>query len=104
MEKIIRKVDNKNYLVGYTSMMAPCHEREQGKVFKMFQVYSEDEDIAGDIHFFEYKAGSWVWIRDYSFINLSGDPRLLDTYDRIPKTEEIYFETFERLIFYTLHL
>ncbi len=104
MVEVKRIADGKEYIVGYTCMMAPCHSREQGKVFKMFQVYTGNKDIAGDIHFFECIRDKWIWIRDYSFINLNGDPKLLDTYDKIPSDEDIQFETFERLIFYSLCL
>ena len=103
MEEIRSFAENEEYIVGYTCMMAPCHNREQGKVFKMLQVYTGDKEIAGDIHFFECVRDKWIWIRDYSFINLNGDPRLLNAYDNIPRFEEVQFKTFERLIFYSLY-
>jgi len=104
MEVIKRKVDDRDYIVGYTCMMAPSHPREQGKVFKMFQVHIEDSKQMGDLHFFEFVADKWIWIRDYSYINLNGSTSLLDTYDNIPHGEMVEFETFERLVFYALYL
>lgn len=97
-EKIIRKVNGEEYIIGYTSMMAPTHTREKSKVFKMLQVHSSD-----DIHFFECINDKWILIPDYSFVNLSGNERLLDTYMNLPRNEDVDFETFERLVFYCLY-
>ena len=97
-EKITRKVNGEEYTVGYTCMMAPTHEREKSKVFKMLQVHSSN-----DIHFFECINDRWILIPDYSFINLSGNEKLIDTYMSLPRNESIDFETFERLIFYCLY-
>lgn len=96
--KITKKVNGEEYIIGYTCMMAPTHTREKTKVFKMFQVYSTQ-----DVHFFECINDKWILIPDYSFVNLEGNERLLDTYMNLPRIESIEFATFERLIFYCLY-
>jgi hypothetical protein len=98
MEVIKRTVEGKDYIVGCSCMMAPCHVREKGKVFKMLRVHHTE-----DVHFFECINDKWILIPEFSFINLYGNERLIDAYMNLPRDEEIEFDTFVRLVFYSLY-
>lgn len=94
-----------DYMLGYSSMMAPTCSQYQNKVLRMFEVHSFIEEQQGDLHFFEYKEhdDKWVLIPQMSLINLEGNERLIDTYMQLPKDEEVDYDVFLRLIFYTLY-
>lgn len=102
-EKITREINGEKFTVGYTCNMAPCSLLKSGEVFKMFKVFSTDPLEEGDIHFFECLDDKWILIPDYSFVNLSGNQRLIDAYMNLPRGEQIELETFVRLVFYALY-
>lgn len=102
-EKITKEINGEEFTIGYTCSMAPCNLLKSGKVFKMFRVYSLDPLEEGDIHFFECVDDKWILVPDYSFVNLSGNQRLIDAYMNLPRGENIEFDTFVRLVFYALY-
>jgi hypothetical protein len=106
-EKIIRKYkNNEDYLLGVASMMAPTCQAFEGKILKMFRVHSFLPQEEGDIHFFEYRDedNKWILMPEMSFINREGNKKLIDLYQDLPRNEKIEFETFIRLIFYSLYV
>lgn len=109
-EKIIRKYkDNEDYLLGVASIMAMApisQDFEGNKILKMFRVHSFLPQEEGDIHFFEYRDedNKWILLPEMSFINLECNNKLIDLYQDLPRNEEIEFEAFIRLIFYSLYV
>lgn len=83
--------------IGYSAMMAPSNMREIGKAFKMLRLLSTDEN-EGDIHFFERKGDAWIFVPDYSFINLNGNQNLVDLYQVLPRSQNIDFYIFIEFI------
>lgn len=104
-EKLMRKcpLNNEDYLLGWTSIMAPSCSSANGKVYKLLEVHTHHPLQQSDLHFFEYVEEKWILLQENSYINLEGDPRLIDMYQNLPRAEAIEFETFIRLIFYSLY-
>lgn len=96
-------LNNEDYLLGWTSIMAPSCQSANGKVYKMFEVHTLHPLQQGDIHLFEYIGEKWILMQDNSYINLEGNPRLITMYQNLPRNEDIEFETFIRLVFYELY-
>lgn len=106
MKEIIKRENpetREEIIIGYSSMMAPSSLCSTGKVYRMLRVLNPDIKEEGDLHFFEMKENRWLLNQELSFINLDGNQNLIDTYMNLPRNEEIEFETFIRIIFYSLH-
>ena len=79
--------------IGYSAMMAPTRVKEMGKVFKMLRLISSTQQ-EGDIHFFERKGDAWIFAPEYSFVNLNGNPNLVNLYQSLPRNQNIDFYIF----------
>jgi hypothetical protein len=97
MRELVKGGANGKMIVGYTSMMAPTSDRENGKVFKMLRLLSSD-DQEGDIHFFEKKGNAWILVPGCSFVNLNGNQNLIELYQSMPRSRNIDFYLFVELI------
>lgn len=94
-EKVIRKLkDKEDYLIGYTSMMAPTASREANRVFKMLRLVPKDTTLEGDIFFFEFDKDEWVLLHEFGFINLEDPIELIELYSDIPHKKRISFDAF----------
>ncbi|MFA7272531.1 MAG: hypothetical protein WC044_01605 [Crocinitomicaceae bacterium] len=93
-DKIIRPINGKDYLIGYTSMMAPTAHRETNRVFKMLRLVPKDSNLEGDIFFFEFDNDEWILLPDFGFVNLQDPHELIKLYSDISHKKRITFDAF----------
>jgi hypothetical protein len=88
------KDTNKNVVIGYTAMMAPCSPKYTNHVLKKLELKSNIEGECGSIFFFEILISDWVLVPEFSFLNL----KQIEIVELAQKLDISVYTTFDEFI------